>query len=144
MKMRGRNGKWFRAGDRGTVRKIGIIVALKFGSGIGERRDHVSIWSEDGNRSRRGPVNGKEGAVGRELAANFFFFYVEKTSDVFDHLFMRESHFRACRAVRRGGGDNVRGVASAVGRGRGAGWNKDGRGSVGHCWAIKKVVECVE
>ena len=142
--MRGRNGEWLRARSRRAVGEVGVLVMLEFGPQIGECGDHVSVQGEDGNRSQRGSVNGKEGVIGRELMANFFFFYVEKASDMFDHLFMGEGHFRTCWAIRRGRGDNVWGVAGTVGRRGGAGWNEDRGGSIGHHWAVKKVVEGVE
>ena len=93
MKMRGRNGKWLGAGDWGTVREAGVVVVFKFGSGVGECRDHVSIWGQNSNRSWRGSVDGKERAIGGELAADFFFLNIEEASNVFDHLFVGKGHF---------------------------------------------------
>ena len=93
MKVRRGNGEWLWTGNWGAVREIGVVVVFKLSPRIGERRNHRSVRGENGNRSRRGPVNGKEGAIGGELTANFFFFNVEKASDMFDHLFMGESHF---------------------------------------------------
>ena len=144
MKVRGRNGKWLGTGDRGTIGETGVIVVFKFGPGVGECGDHVSIWGENGNRCRRRSVNGEEGAIGGELVANFFFFNVEETSDVFDHLLMGESHFRAGWAVRGRRCDDVGGVASTVnGRRRARRYKYRGRG-VGHCWAIEEVVKGIE
>ena len=93
MKGWGRNGKWFGTGNWWTVRAVRVVVLFKFGSRVGEYGNHVSVWGEDGSRSWWGSVNGEERAIGRELAANFFFFYVKKTSDVFNHLLVGESHF---------------------------------------------------
>jgi len=62
-------------------------------------------------------VNGKKGVDGRELAADFFFLDVEEASDVLNHLLVGESQFIASGAVRRRGGNDVRGAASTVGRG---------------------------
>ena len=93
MKVRGRNGKWFGTGNRGAVGEVRIVVVFKFGPRVGECGDHVSIWGKDGNRSGRGSVNGKKGAIGGELAADFFFLDVEETSDVFNHLLVGKRHF---------------------------------------------------
>ena len=129
MEVRGRNGKWLGAGNRRTVGNIGLIVLLKLHARIEEcGGGHVCIGYKYSNRSRRGPVNGKEGADGRELAADFFFLNVEEAGDVFDHLFMGQDRFIAGRAVRRRGGDDVGGVASTVGGRRQAGRDEDGRG----------------
>ena len=49
---------------------------------------------------------------------------------------MGECQFTAGGTVWRRGGDNVGGVASAVGRGRGARWNEDGGGRARHSWAV--------
>ena len=118
MKMRGRNGKWLGAGDRGAVREVRVIVVFKFGPGIGEYRDHVSTRGKNGNRSRRGSVNREKQAIGRELAADFFFLDVKEACNVLNHLFVGKSHFRAGWTVGRGRCDDVGGVASTVsGRG---------------------------
>ena len=93
MEMRGRNGKWFGTGGRGTVRKVRVIVMFEFGPGIEEYGDHIGVRGEDSNWSRRRPVDGKKRAVGGKLAANFLFFNVEETSNVFNHLLVGESHF---------------------------------------------------
>ena len=144
MKMRGRTGKWLGAGDWGTVRKAGVVVVFKFGPGVRECGDYVNIRGKNGNRSWRGSVDGKEGAIGGELAANFFFLNVEEASNVFDHLLVGKGHFRAGWAVRRRRCDDVGGVASTVnGRGR-ARWDKDGGRGVGHRWAVKEVMKSVE
>ena len=92
MKMRGRNGKWLRTGNGRAVWEVRVLVVFEFGPRVGECRDHISVRGKDSNRSRRGSVNGKEGAIGGELMANFFFFNVEKASDMFDHLLVRECH----------------------------------------------------
>jgi len=49
---------------------------------------HECVGGKNGSRNGRGPVNGKEGANGRELAADFLFLDIEESSDMLDHLFM--------------------------------------------------------
>jgi len=89
---------------------------------------HKRVRCKNRSRSGRGSVNGKEGVNRGELTADFFFLNVEETSDVLNHLLMRESHFAVGRAVRRRGGNEVGGVAGAVDGGRRAGRNEDGGG----------------
>ena len=115
MEIRGRNGKWFWAGSGRAIRKVGVIVVFKFSPRVGKYGDHRCVRGEDIDRSGQGSVNGKERAVSGELVANFFL-NIEETSDMLDHLFMGESHLGASWAVRRRGGNDVRGVASAVDR----------------------------
>jgi len=55
---------------------------------------------------------------------------------VFDHLFMRESHLTVGRAVRRGRGDDVGGVAGTVDRRGRARWDENGGRQAGHGWAV--------
>jgi len=88
---------------------------------------HKCIGSEDGGRNGRGSVNRQERTNCRKLAVDFFFLNVEEAGDVFDHLLVRESHFFTGRTVRRRGGDDVGGVASAMNGRGGAGWDEDGR-----------------
>ena len=92
-----------------------VVDIVKHCAGIGH---HKHVGSKDGSRSGRRLVNGEEGMNGRELAADFLFLNVEESSDVLDHLFVGEGHFVAGRAVWRRRGDDVGGVASAIG-GRG-------------------------
>ena len=131
MEVRGRNRKWLRA-----VGKVGVIVLFKFCARVGEcGREgdtlvvvsvvelvayHKRLRCQYGGRSRRRSVDGKKGADSGELAADFFFLDVEKTSDVLNHLFVGVSHLGVGGTVRRRGGDNVGSVASTV----------DGRGQV--------------
>ena len=108
--MRGRNGKWFRTRDRGAVRIGGVNIVHEFCPRVrsgwrgvnafividvvkhcAEVGHHEHVRGENRSRSGRGSVNGKEGANCGELAANFFFLNVEETSDVLDHLLVRES-----------------------------------------------------
>ena len=93
MEVRGRNGKWFGTGSWGAIGKIGIVVVLEFGPWIGKCRDHRGVRGEDSDGSGGRSVNWKEGAVGRELAADFFFLNVEEASNVFDHLLVGKGHF---------------------------------------------------
>jgi len=135
VEVRGRNGKWFRTGNRRAVWVAGVDVVCKFCPGVrsgwrgmnafivvdvvkrrAEVGHHERVGGENGSRSRRGSVNGKEGANCGELAADFFFLDVEKVSDVFDHLLVRESHLIIGGAVWRRRGNDIGGVASAVGR----------------------------
>ena len=71
---------------------------------------------------------------GRELAVDFFFLDIEKTSDVLDHLFVGESHLITGRAVWGRRGNDVGGIASTVGRRGQARWNENGGGQARHCW----------
>ena len=161
--MRGRNRKWFGTWDGRTVGIDWVDVSFKFCSGVRQcRRQNDAfvvvdiiecctgvsyrecIGGENRGGSRRGSVNRKEGANCGKLVADFFFLNVEEMSDVVDHLLMRESHFVAGGTIRRGRGDNIRGVASAVGRGRGAGRNKDGRRGAGHLGNSWAIVWCME
>ena len=85
--MRGRNGKWFRAG-RGAVGIRWVDDVCKFVAGVeGER-----VRNRNMTTGRRG-VNRKKGAIRGELAADFIFLDIEDTSDVLDHLLMGNSHF---------------------------------------------------
>jgi len=52
---------------------------------------HECVGGENGGRSRRGSIDGKERANCGELAADFFFLNVEEAGDVLDHLFMGKS-----------------------------------------------------
>ena len=52
---------------------------------------HKCVGGENGGRSGRRSINGKERADSRELAMDFFFLNVEEVGDVLDHLFMGES-----------------------------------------------------
>ena len=72
----------------------------------------ICVGHKYGGRSRRGPVNGKEGVDSGELVADFLFFNIEEASDVLNHLFMGKSQFITGRTVWRGRGDEVRGVAT--------------------------------
>jgi len=66
------------------------------------------------------------------LTADFFFLDVEEAGNVFDHLLVGKGQVAVSRTVWRGRGDNVGGVAGAVG-GRGqAGWNENGGGRARH------------
>jgi len=91
-----------------------------------EMGHHEHVGGEDRSRSGRGLVNREKGANGGELAADFLFLNIEETSDVLDHLLVGESQVTVGGAVRRGRSDKIRGVASAVNRGRRTGWNEDG------------------
>jgi len=105
---------------------------------------HECIGGENGSGNGRGSVNGKEGADCGELAADFLFLNVEKTSDVLNHLFMRESQFVVSWTIRRRGSDQIGSVASTVnGRGR-ARQNEDGGGRARHRWNGWAVVWSVE
>ena len=132
MEMRGRNGKWLRAGSQGTVGEARVIVMFKFSPRVEKCGDHCGIGSKDMSRSGRRSIDGKEGVIGGKLAANFFFLDVEEMSNMLDHLLVGESHLRAGRPIGRRRGDNVGCVASTVGRGQGAGWNEDGGRRAGH------------
>ena len=106
--MRGRNGKWFRAG-RGTIGIGRVNDVCEFVPRI--ERECV----RDGDVTvRRGGVNRKKGAIGGELAADFIFFDIEETGDVFDHLLMGQSHFRISWAFRGRRGDNVGSIVSVI------------------------------
>jgi len=110
-----------------------IIDVVKRCTEVGH---HERVGSEYGGRSGRGPVNREERASSRKLAVDFFFLDIEETSDMLDHLLMGECQFVVGRAVWRGRGNDVGGVASAIGgRGR-AGWNEDGRRRARHCWTV--------
>ena len=102
---------------------------------------HERIGGENGSRSGRRSINGKEGVDCGELSVDFFFLNVEEMSDMLNHLLMGESHLVAGRAVRRRGGDNIRGVTNTVGRGHGAGRDEDGGRGTRHCWAVMWCVE---
>ena len=110
MEMRGRNRKWLRAGNGGTIQIVGVNVAFQFStrvSQVGRGVDafiiidvvehcaqvghHECVWSENRGRNRRGSVDGEKGADCRELMVDFFFLDVEETSDVVDHLLVGES-----------------------------------------------------
>ena len=79
---------------------------------------HKCVGSKNGGRSRRGSVNGNEGADCRELAVDFLFLNIEEASDVLNHLFVGKSHFVAGRTIWRRRSDKVGGVASTIdGRG---------------------------
>jgi len=160
MEMRGRNRKWLRAGNGRIVQIVRVDIAFQFSTGILQIRrgmnafvvvdivkcpaevgHHKCVGGKNRSRNRRGSVNGKEGVDSRELAVDFFFLDVEKVSDVLDHLFMGKSHFAVSRAVRRGRGNKVRGVASVVDGGRRTGGNENGGGQARHGWT---VVGCME
>jgi len=133
MKVRGRNGKWLRTGNGGTVRvnwvdmvcelyprvcdrwrgmdAFVIINVVKRRAEVGH---HKCVRGENRGRSGRGLVNGKEGANCGKLAANFFFLNIEEAGNVLNHLLVRECQFAACGAVWRRGGHHVWGVTSAV------------------------------
>ena len=118
MEVRGRNGKWLRAGNWGAVREVGLVVLFQFCAWIGKcGRGHDCVWSKYGSRSGRGSVDGKERADGRELVANFFLFNVEEMGNVFNHLFVGQGHLITSRAVRRRRSNDVGGIASTVSRG---------------------------
>jgi len=110
MEVRGRNRKWLGTGDRRAVWVVRVGVICKFCPRVrsgwrgvnafividvvkhcAEVGHHEHVRGENRSRSGRGSVNGKEGANCGELAANFFFLNVEETSDVLDHLLVRES-----------------------------------------------------
>ena len=109
-----------------------------------ERRDQIShhkcVGGENGGRSRRGSIDGKEGMNSRELASDFLFLDVEEASDVLNHLFMGECHLIASRAVWRRRSHDIGGVASAVGRRGQARWDENGGGQARHCWNGRAVV----
>jgi len=109
MEVRGRNGEWLRAGNGRTVR-VGwvdmvcefcpricggwrgmdafvIINVIKRCAKVGH---YECVGGENRGRSRRGLVNGKEGADCGELAADFFCLDVEESSNVLDHLLVGE------------------------------------------------------
>jgi len=89
---------------------------------------HKHVGGKNGGRNGRGSIDGKEGVDSRELVADFFFFDIEETSDMLDHLFMGESHLVAGGAVWRRRSNNVGGVAHAVhGGGRARGNENGGR-----------------
>ena len=89
---------------------------------------HKRVGGEHRSRSGGGPVNRKKGASCGKLVVNFLFFNVKKTSDVLDHLLVGESHLVAGGTVWRGRGNNIGGVASAVGRRGQVRWNENGGG----------------
>ena len=60
MKMRGRNGKWFRAGSWGAVREVGVVIVFEFSPRVGECQNHCSVRGENGNRGWRGSINGEK------------------------------------------------------------------------------------
>jgi len=97
---------------------------------------HERVRSENGGRHGRGSIDRKEGADSGELVADFFFLDIKEASDVLNHLFVGERQFIAGRTVWRRGGYDVGSVASAVSRGRGAGWNENGGRGARHCWTI--------
>ena len=160
MKVRGSNGKWLWAGNWRTVGEIGLVVMLKFHTGIGEHgrkgnalividvvelsAQHECVGGKYSSGSRRGSVNRKEGVDGRELVMDFFFLNVEEASNVLDHLFVGEGHFVTSGTVWGRRGNDVGSVASTVGRGRRVRWNEDGGGQARHCWNGWTVVWCVE
>ena len=84
--MRGRNGKWFRAGGRtigiGRVDNVCEFVTRVGGECV--RNGNVT--------ARRGDVNGKERMVGGKLTANFLLLNIENSSDVLDHLLVGKGH----------------------------------------------------
>ena len=83
-------------------------------------------------------------AVGRKLAANFFFLNVEETSNMLNHLFVGKSHLWVGQAFRRRRCDNVGSVAGTVnGRGQ-TRWNENWGRRARHCWAIEEVMKGVE
>ena len=147
MEVRGRNGKWLRAGNGRTVRVGWVDIVHEFCPRIcGRQRGmeafvivdviechiqvghHKRVGSEDRSRNRRGLVNGKEGMNGGELAADFFFLNIEETSDMLNHLLVGECQFVAGGTVRRRRGDDIRGIAYTVhGRGEARG-NENGGG----------------
>ena len=131
--MRGRNGKWFGIENGGTVRKGWVVVLFKLCARIGKcsregnafvivdvierctyMSQHKCIGSENRSRNGRGSVNREEGMDSGELMANFFLFNIEEVGDVFNHLVVSQGHFIAGRTVRRGRGNDVRGVASTT------------------------------
>ena len=118
MVVRGRNGKGLGAGNRGAVRKVGLIVVFEFSPGIRQCRrrnnalivvdviecctgmsQHKHIGGENRSRSRRGSVNRKERADCGKLVADFFFLDIEEVSNMLDYLLMGESHLIAGRTV---------------------------------------------
>ena len=143
MKVRGRNGKWLGTGDQRAVREVGLVILFKLHARVGEcggkgnavividvdelGAQHERIGSEDRGRNRRGSVNRKKGADSGKLVADFFFLNIEELSDVLNHLLMGESQLITGRTVQGRRGDDVGGVASAVGRRRQAGRDEDGR-----------------
>jgi len=159
MEVRGRNGKWLRAGNGGTVRVGWVNIVREFCSRIcGRRRGmdafviidvierhaemghHECVRGENRGRNGRGLVNRKEGVDCGELAANFFFFDIEKLGDVYDHLFMGEGQFAVGRTVRRRRGYEVGGAASAIDGGGRARRDEDGGRRAGHGWAVMQYV----
>ena len=120
MKVRGRNRKWLGAGNRRTVRVGWVNIVRKFcprihGGWRGmdafividviERHakvgHHKCVGGKNRGRNRRGSVDGKEGADCGELVADFFFLDIEESSDVFNHLFVREGQLAVSRTVWR-------------------------------------------
>jgi len=101
---------------------------------------HKCVGGKNGGRNGGASVDGKEGVDSGELAADFFFLDVEESSNVYDHLLMGESQLAIGRAVRRGRGDDVGGVAGAIGRRRRARGNENGGGGVRHRWYGRTVV----
>ena len=78
MEVRGRNGKWFRAGNGGTIWIVGVDAAFQFSTGVPqigrginafvvvdvvERHTQVAyykcVWGKNGGRNGRGSVNGE-------------------------------------------------------------------------------------
>ena len=80
--------------------------------------------------TRWGDVNRHDRLSGWEFMANLLYGDPEDVGDVLDHLVVGPATFRkgcTSNTFRRRRGNNVESVASTVGRGRGARWNKDRR-----------------
>ena len=102
MEVRGRNGKWLRAGDWGAVQKVWLVVLFKFHARVGECRrkgnaliviiinkliaQHKCVRGKYGSGSGRRSVDGEKRMGCGELAVYFFFLNIEETSNVLNHL----------------------------------------------------------
>ena len=94
------------------------------------RRGNGNVWCQ---RARRWNINGKEGAIGREMATDFFHIGPKHGCNMLEHHLVRPGCLRVSGAVRRRRGNDVGSAASMViGQRWRARGNEDGGGGVGH------------
>jgi len=95
---------------------MNVFIVINVVERCAQMSHHEHVGGENGGRNGRASIDGKEGMDSRELAADFFFLNVKEASDVLNHLFVGECQFVASGTIWRRRGNNVGGVASAVGR----------------------------
>jgi len=105
---------------------------LQFGAWILKSRGggDRDIWCQ---RARRGDVDRKKRAIGREMTTDFLDVSPKYGHNVFQHHLVGPGHFGVSGTVRRRRGNDVGSAACTfINWRRGARGDEDGRVSVGH------------